>query len=70
MERILVPCYELCYLRSGKVYTEECEEMCAYAKTVEKLKHIQEIPLDKFCEEFLDIKLKWYQRLALKLIKR
>ena len=35
------PCVDLCYLRYGKEYSEECDETCDYAKAVKELKELR-----------------------------
>lgn len=32
------PCYEHCYLKYGRQYTEECDNSCEYANSLSKLK--------------------------------
>ena len=36
------PCYEHCYLRYGKEYTEECDNTCQYAYLAKKAKSMAE----------------------------
>lgn len=35
---MFIPCYEHCYLRFRKQYTQECDTTCAYAEAVLKSK--------------------------------
>ena len=36
------PCYEYCYLRFGKQYTEDCNNTCEYAKQVNEKNKLEE----------------------------
>ena len=37
------PCYESCYLRYGKQYTEECDATCSYAKVWREKQELERI---------------------------
>ena len=39
---MLNPCYEYCYLRFGKQYTEDCNNTCEYAKQVNEKNKLEE----------------------------
>lgn len=43
MSNLMNPCVELCYNRYGKQYSEECDEICAYAKAVKELKESKKV---------------------------
>lgn len=40
---MFVPCYEHCYLKFGKQYSEECDDICDYAKASKENKELERI---------------------------
>lgn len=38
---MLNPCYEYCYLRFDKQYTEDCDDRCEFAKVVKEKKKLE-----------------------------
>ncbi len=54
------PCYDFCYLRYNKQYSQDCDSTCEYAKVVLENKALKEImELDRVCPNCgIKIKLK------------
>lgn len=38
MSNIFNPCYDYCYIRLNKQYTEDCDKKCDFAKAIEENK--------------------------------
>lgn len=55
------PCYEHCYLRSGKSYNEECDTTCEFAKAVADKKKLVE-KLSKIYDFVKKNEDKWYDK--------
>ena len=52
------PCYEYCYLRSGKQYNNDCIKQCDYAKNINILKKLFTSVWIVYVLYYLDILLK------------
>ena len=40
---MFVPCFESCYLKYGKQYSEECNDSCDYAKAVLEKNELEKV---------------------------